>query len=295
MGQLLHGCATTTQAIRRSIQESQASMSALARQHGINRKTVRKWRERASVEDAAMGPKQPRSTVLTPAQEAAVVAFRRHTLLPLDDCLYALQPTIPHLRRSSLHRCLQRHGISRLPDLKGEAPLKKRFKQYPIGYVHIDIAEVATQEGKLHLFVAIDRTSKVAYAELHEKAKRATAVAFLRAVIAFFPYRLHTVLTMGGIQFTHRERDRYAFRHLFDRVCREHGIAHRLTKVGHPWTNGQPPVDRRRGTHEPDAEGGDRAALPLRESRGVEGASVGVSVGLQPRQAFEGAQGADAT
>ena len=214
-------------------------MSALARQHGINRKTVRKWRERASACDAPMAPKQPRSTVLSPAEEAAIVAFRRHTLLPLDDCLYALQPTIPHLRRSSLHRCLQRHGISRLPELKGETAPKKRFKQYPIGYVHIDIAEVATQEGKLHLFVAIDRTSKVAYAELHEKAKRATAVAFLHTVIAFFPYRLHTVLTKGGIQFTHRERDRYAFRHLFDRVCSQHGIEHRLTKVGHPWTNGQ--------------------------------------------------------
>ena len=82
-------------------------MSALARQHGINRKTVRKWRERASVEDAPMGPKQPRSTALTPEQEAVVVAFRRHTLLPLDDCLYALQATIPHLSRSALHRCLQ--------------------------------------------------------------------------------------------------------------------------------------------------------------------------------------------
>ena len=214
-------------------------MSQLARQHGINRKTVTKWRERASVEDAPMGPKSPRSTVLSAAEEAAIVAFRRHTLLPLDDCLYALQATIPHLRRSSLHRCLKRHGISRLPELKGEVPTKQRFKSYPIGYVHIDIAEVATEEGKLHLFVAIDRTSKVAYAELHEKAKRATAVAFLRAVIAFFPYRLHTVLTDNGIQFTHRERDRYAFRHLFDRVCREHGIEHRLTKVGHPWTNGQ--------------------------------------------------------
>jgi hypothetical protein len=54
--------------------------------------------------------------VLTIEEEAIVIAFRRHTLLPLDDCLYALQPTIPHLSRSSLHRCLQRHGISRLPD-----------------------------------------------------------------------------------------------------------------------------------------------------------------------------------
>ena len=48
-----------------------------------------------------------------------VVAFRKHTLLPLDDCLYALQPSIPHLTRSALHQCLQRHGITRLPDVEG--------------------------------------------------------------------------------------------------------------------------------------------------------------------------------
>ena len=78
-----------------------------------------------------------------------VVAFRKHTLLPLDDCLYALQATIPHLTRSSLHRCLQRHGISRLPEVEGGKPVKKRFKKYPIGYIHIDIAEVQTEQGNL--------------------------------------------------------------------------------------------------------------------------------------------------
>jgi hypothetical protein len=77
--------------------------------------------------------------------------------VPLDDCLYALQPTIPHLTRSSLHRCLQRHGIGRLPDVEGEKPAKKKFKTYPIGYFHIDIAEVRTEQGKLHMFVAIAR------------------------------------------------------------------------------------------------------------------------------------------
>ena len=45
-----------------------------------------------------MGPKQIRSTVLSVEEEAVVVAFRRHTLLPLDDCLYALQP-VPDLIR----------------------------------------------------------------------------------------------------------------------------------------------------------------------------------------------------
>jgi transposase InsO family protein len=79
--------------------------------------------------------------------EAVVVAFRRHTLLPLDDCLYALQPTIPHLTRSSLHRCLQRHGISRLPETGRDKPRRAKFKRYPIGYFHIDIAEVQTAEG----------------------------------------------------------------------------------------------------------------------------------------------------
>jgi transposase-like protein len=74
----------------------------LAARHGINPKTVAKWRKRAHVTDARMGPKEVQSTVLSVEEEAAVVAFRRYTLLPLDDCLYALQASIQHLTRSSL-------------------------------------------------------------------------------------------------------------------------------------------------------------------------------------------------
>ena len=120
---------------------------------------------------------------------AVIVAFRRHTLLPLDDCLYSLQATIPHLTRSSLYRCLQRHEISRLPDVEGDKPTRKKFKFYPIGFFHIDIAEVQTAEGKLYLFVAIDRTSKFAFIELVESANRVTASAFLVALIAAVPYK----------------------------------------------------------------------------------------------------------
>lgn len=119
--------------------------------------------------------------MLSIEDEAVIVAFRRHTLLPLDDCLYALQPTIPHLTRSSLHRCLQRHGISRLPDVAEDKPAQKKFKTYPIGYVHIDIAEVQTAEGKLYLYVAIDRTSKFAVVQVVRKTGRTSASAFLSA------------------------------------------------------------------------------------------------------------------
>ena len=87
MGQVRHGSATTTEAVRRAIQRSQASLRALAKRYGVNPKTVAKWKVRSSVADLPPGPKKPRSTVLSVEEEAVVVAFRRHTLLPLDDCL----------------------------------------------------------------------------------------------------------------------------------------------------------------------------------------------------------------
>jgi len=120
MGQVLHGSATTTEAVRRAIQNSQESLRALSQRYGINQKTVAKWKKRTLVQDLPTGPKEPKSSVLTIGEEAIAVAFRRHTLLPLDDCLYSLQATIPHLTRSSWHRCLQRHGISRLPEVTGD-------------------------------------------------------------------------------------------------------------------------------------------------------------------------------
>jgi transposase InsO family protein len=244
MGQILHGSATTTEAVRRAIQHSQESLRALAGRYGINQKTVAKWKKRSSVSDASTGPKDLRSTILTIEEEAIIVAFRKHTLLPLDDCLYALQATIPTLTRSSLHRCLQRHDISRLPDVEGDKALKSKFKSYPIGYFHIDIAEVQTAEGKLYLYVAIDRTSKFAFVQLVKKTGRTSASAFLMAVIEAVPYKIHTVLTDNGIQSTFPPRyadgptARY-MTHMFDMRCRENGIEHRLTKIKHPWTNGQ--------------------------------------------------------
>jgi hypothetical protein len=74
---------------------------------------------------------------------------------------------------------LQRHGISQLPQVEGEVSVKRKFKAYPIGYFHIDIAEVRTEQGKLYMLVAIDRTSKFAFVELHEKVARRTAADFL--------------------------------------------------------------------------------------------------------------------
>jgi transposase InsO family protein len=252
MGQILHGSAKTTHAVRAAIQRSKATIAQLAVKYDLNPKTVMKWRRRPSVEDLPMGPQNARSTVLSAEEEALCVAFRKHTLLPLDDCLYALQASVPHLTRSSLHRLFQRHDISRLPSIDGEKR-RQKFKSYPIGYFHIDMAEVRTAEGKLYMFVAIDRASKFAFVELHDKATRRNASDFLRRLIKAVPYKVHTVLTDNGVQFTTPgnvasaakdirealDRGELVWAHGFELACAQNDIHHRLTKPNHPWTNGQ--------------------------------------------------------
>ena len=243
MGSVLHGCARTTPRIRAELQASQESSRGLAA-YGLDPKTVRKWRKRTTTADAPMGPKAPKSTVLTPAEEAVVVAFRQKTMLPLDDVLGCLRDTIPNLSRSALHRCLQRHGISRLP-VEETSEKRKRFKTYEIGYVHIDSCELRHADGKLIMFLAIDRVSKFTYVEFHDSAGKMEGSAFLRNVVEAFPYQIHIVLTDNGMAFADLPKNRLVANfqalgaHIFDRVCNEHRIEHRLTKPYHPWTNGQ--------------------------------------------------------
>jgi transposase InsO family protein len=146
---------------------------------------------------------------------------------------------------------LQQCAISRLPEVGGDKPAKQRFKRYPIGYFHIDLAEVRTAEGKLNLFVALDRTSKLVRRRVEKRAGKMEAAQFLRDLLQAPPYRIHTVLTDNGIHFTNRVLDAHTFAHIFDRVCSENGIEHRLTKVRHPWTNGQvePTESHDQGSH----------------------------------------------
>lgn len=243
MGQILHQRATTTQRQREEIQHSTESIARLAERYGINPKTVIKWRNRQTVEDAPMGPKKLR-TVLCERDEAIILAFRKKTQLGLDDCLFALQDSIPALTRSNLHRCLKRHGVSVLEPLE---PLSKKstkkFKKYPIGYIHMDICEVRTGGGKAYLYCAIDRTCKFAYVEVHRSPTIAVAVSFLKNFMQAIPYKVTRILTDNGPQFTYelllphcRPKNKT---HPFDVVCQANGIEHRLTKFRHPWTNGQ--------------------------------------------------------
>ena len=151
---------------------------------------------------------------------------------------------------------VKHHGecILHLPDVEGDKPRRQGFKRSPIGFFHIDIAEVQTADGKLFLFVAIDRTSKFAVARLVEKADRRTAWEFPETLLSAVPHRIHTILTDNGIQLAEQPRNRNTItsrQMRFDMICEGEPLSaigprtmasrieHRPTKPNHPWTNGQ--------------------------------------------------------
>src|SRR3712207_4811792 len=244
MAGVFRGAPPTTRRIGAEPQRWQETPPPPPARSGLNPKRVQKGRKRPTTADQPMGPKRPRSTTLTEAEEAIIVAFRRRTLLPLDDVLGCLRESIPKLTRSALHRCLVRHGLSRLPKDEENTSKRKRFAETKIGYVHIDHCELRLAEGKLHMFLAIDRVSKFTHVAFYDAATKMNGAAFLREVVAVFPYAIHTVLTDNGMAFADLPKYRDGptatwMGHIFDRVCREHGIEHRLTKPYHPWTNGQ--------------------------------------------------------
>ena len=246
MGEVLHGGARTTPSVRREIQNSKESIMKLSKRFGINPRTVIKWRSRSDIKDYKSGPKEKFNTKLTKSDEALIISVRQKTQLPLDDCLDILIQSIPYLTRSSLHRCLQRYGLSRLPQYdKKKKREKSKFKQYDIGYVHVDITEIRLSKAeKFYLFVGICRVSKYVYVKLYDHQTVNNSIDFLHSLVKACPFKIHTILTDNGVQFVYTKNTLKRGkgpkqRHQFDIVCSKYGIKHKKTKPYTPQTNGQ--------------------------------------------------------
>ena len=250
MGNILHLNAKTTIRVRKEIQESKESILKLAKKYSLNPKTIVKWKKRENLEDNKSGAKKVKS-VLSELEQKSICEFRRLTKFSLDDCYIALKDKIPKLSRSNLHRCLRRNGLSRLPKEEIKTKDKKKFKDYDLGFVHIDITTITlSNKKKYYLFVAIDRMSKYVYCEVYDKMTIDNSILFLSNTIQNFPFKIEKILTDNGSQFTYmllsehlRPRDKDNINkykiHPFDKVCIDNNIEHRLTKFRHPWTNGQ--------------------------------------------------------
>lgn len=190
----LHKTARTTPAIRAEIASSGDSAAALDRRFGITEATVYKWKKRTSVHDASYTPRL--QTTLTPAQECVVVELRRTLLLPLDDLLVLTQEFIcPKAIRSGLDRCLRRHGVGNINELKFTqlAPVSKTFKAYEPGCLHINLKclpQMQDASSQRYLFVAIDRATRRVFVQIKKNKTAASARTFLKAVHKTCPTRI---------------------------------------------------------------------------------------------------------
>lgn len=260
-----HPRARTNPKIRREIQQSGESNSALAVRLGLNPKTIAKWHGRKGVSDAPMGPKHPVSSVLNSTDEALIVIFRRHTRLALNDCLAVLRWLIPHLSRSALHRCLRRYRVNRIPWIQrrklsasGEQARKRRFS--------IQIHIVSSPRGK-YLYTAISDEGDSIVAAVREEANGAEAAAFLAYVLELAPVEVREIETNNYRAFVNseaqpRDSKRPAPSHPFHKVCLDNNIAHCITKSENPAPKIVSRGWRKAARSEPEKALNSRPSLP---------------------------------
>jgi len=243
---------------RAYIQNSTASNEALARELGIHRRTVARWRARQDVADRSTCPHRL-TTPITDWEEALIIELRRSLALPLDDLVEAMRRCVnPKLSRSGIHRCLKRHHLAaRLtPD---KAPPGAFQTDVPAGFIHIDVKYLPPLgRRRSYAYVAIDRATRFVYLEILPNRRAATAAGFLERFLDRFPLRVHTILTDNGSEFTDRfavdkkakPPDKPSGTHAFDQLCAARAITHRLTQPFRPQSNGMVErFNRRLGEH----------------------------------------------
>jgi transposase InsO family protein len=242
----LHKNATTTPAIRKTIQESTDTVAELAKRYHLNETTVRRWKRRDTQYDRSHRPHRLQ-TKLTEAEELLIRELRTELRLGGEDILEVLQRSVnPKLSRSAIFRCLKRQGLNQLPPLQEPEP-SQPFEQYACGFIHLDIKHLSRLDGKpAYVFVAIDRATRFVYVEIHHNRSGQTSAEFLERFATAFGHPIHTLLTDNGGEFT----DRFAVKkpgkppgkasgqHPVDQVCQKLGIQHKLTRPFRPQTNG---------------------------------------------------------
>ena len=232
----IHSQARTTPIVRREIARSPEPTGVLARRFGVSTETVRKWRKRGAQDCQDRSSRPHKLPWKASAEERAIVcALRRATGFPLDDLTFVVSHFLPHLNRDSVYRILKAEGLGRLPPTQQRKRASGSFKEYDLGFVHIDIKhlpKLRTADGesrKRFLSVAIDRCSRSVHLAVQDDETTESAIAFLKQAIAAFPFKITHVLTDRGSCFT---------ADAFEKACHKLKVQHRMTRPYTPQTNG---------------------------------------------------------
>src|ERR687896_371361 len=136
----IHANARTTPVVRAEIARSTEPTGVLALRYGVSTETIRKWRKRGAADchDHSSRPhKLPWKA--TEEERAIVCALRRATGFPLEDLTFVVTHFLPHLNRHAIYRILKAEGLNRLPPAQQRQRRSGTFKDYDLGFVHMDI------------------------------------------------------------------------------------------------------------------------------------------------------------
>lgn len=235
MNDSVHANATTTPEMRAFIRESDLPTAMLARMLKISEATVRKWRQRDDTQDAPHRPKTLHTT-LTPAQEYVVLELRKRLLLSLDELLAVTQEFInPGASRAGLQRCLKRHGVSRLNDVKQGVELDADEREHLVvaisdknsdaivdakvspetisqvlgeqSVVQVDVSHLPSFDGESkqrRLLIANDPESRWVYVDLFEGDEIQAASRYMSHVLTKAPFHIRRILAGNYNEFLSR-------------------------------------------------------------------------------------------
>lgn len=247
----LHSNAALLPRQRQLIHHSPLPYRDLAAQFHVSPATIHHWKHQENCLDRSCRPHTIRYA-LDDQEEQLVLWMRRTAEMPLDELLEAAQEVIAHLRRSSLHRLLVRHGCSRLPTKQQQdSGQPGTFKEYGPGYLHVDCFYLPKLENQKHYcFVAIDRATRLVFLWVYDHKNKEAATDFLARCLTFYPFKIQKILTDNGREFTLATfKNRWGTQtktvHPFEQLCQEQGIEHRKTQPYTPKTNGM--VERTNG------------------------------------------------
>lgn len=236
-----HRNAKTNVCQRQAMKESSDSSRKLGETYKISNVTAAKWKKADHTEDKSHRPSTIHYAV--PKEFWEIVRKARESAkLPLDDLLIQLADYVPNLKRGNLYRILLHYKLNRITEK--ERREIKRFKQYPPGYLHIDCFYLPRINGiRWYCYLAVDRATRLLFLRVYPRKNKEAAADFLVQALAFYPFRIHTILTDNGAEFTMAGKKCFYGRIgkslvPFELICELAGVEHRKTKFNHPWTNG---------------------------------------------------------
>ncbi len=239
------------EAMVRSVIEGRLTKAAAARQFNTTAKTVAKWVERFRAEgvdglrDRSSRPHSSPDQTL-PATSAAIEALRRQR--------YTGQQIAAEtgVSTATVSRVLRRLGLNRMRDLEPAEPVRRYEREHPGELIHIDIKKLGKFNRVGHritgdrtgqsrnrgvgwefVHVCIDDASRVAFSRVMKDEKKGSAVAFLKAAVAYYAslgVTVQRVMTDNGSCYRSKA---------FAKICKKLGLKHIRTRPYTPKTNGK--------------------------------------------------------